>query len=401
MPELIIVCSAIISIIVYIAISKYEKTYINFYTPMMIFIFPIEYILELYYIYYFGYSNTSYGYFFCYLLYSLKAVFLLIIYLFFRKNVSFNKYYGIYKYNIRFSPYIFIGISFLLYLPILLEFKDIIFQPRQIYMATRLGYGLNYILSTTFFYIGFILLLVKEKTFTNKVWIFFVIGIIFIYFHASKLQYIVLIFIMIYYSVYVLNKRYSIIKTLKYILIMVIIILSLFYSNYKDYSDDIDVDNLIMNVALYSDYNRNCMKVIDTFPDILYGKLTFEDYVYSRIPRQIFTDKPKDYGARYLTLYYYPEWFYSEAGDPIFGYGMQYADFRELTIFYIFISSIIDGVSICLSIKYMGSKYTIVSLFTLLTSTGVPIIITGTGGLLIETILLGLIINKIALIKIK
>jgi hypothetical protein len=103
---------------------------------------------------------------------------------------------------------------------------------------------------------------------------------------------------------------------------------------YLTLSEDVR-DDLVEAMSGYSDYTRNAMIVMDDRDlPLQFGRLTMQDSFYSLVPRAVFPDKPRDFGALWLAARYFPERFTLNTGAPAFGIGMLYADFGPFAILY-------------------------------------------------------------------
>lgn len=103
----------------------------------------------------------------------------------------------------------------------------------------------------------------------------------------------------------------------------------LFFSIYSK-QQNIKYDNVLDNIVAYSDYIRNFNDLVDNLDHHYYGKIFFEDEVYSYIPRAIWHNKPELFGSLGLGLNVprLVEWTLKKTGAPSFGViGAAYADF--------------------------------------------------------------------------
>lgn len=390
MIELMILVSLFIVVILYLLIVRYEHSYINVLSPSLLIAIPANYILELINIGNNGYSGSFFAYAYVYATYALSYAALVIAFILYpgnRVKMPFNDYY-----NVKLSPYIFLVIAFLLYLPMIIEFREYLFSPREIYIQTRTGYGLAYFTSDVALNIGFILFLFKKKTGIIQKVIFFLICFILAYLHGSKGHVIELVLILIMYNVYIDNNKIGFLQMIKYVFCFCTVMVMLFFSTLSDAS----FDNIILKISSYSDYTRNAMLVIDdTNLSPQYGKLTFEENIFSRIPRVLYPNKPKNFGTFWLAENYYPEWYDLDTGSPAFGIGVQYADFNVSAVFYIVICSMIVGILLKIFVVRLRSNKTPSDFIMLLFLTGVGLINIGTGYLLPEHFLLAFFISKI------
>src|SRR4029077_9354143 len=62
-----------------------------------------------------------------------------------------------------------LSIGLLLYIPVLIQFSEFIFDPRQIYTQTRTGFGIRAFASSTLAYLAVILILFSKRSKTVKI----------------------------------------------------------------------------------------------------------------------------------------------------------------------------------------------------------------------------------------
>jgi hypothetical protein len=339
--ELIILTSLIIIISCYVIVAKKEKNFFNIFFPKIFFLIPAVYIFELLNIFFGGYSGSLFAYFYCYLTYTMSFIAIVYAYLKF-PNISIKlPFTKNYQNNLSFFSYSFLLSAYLLYLPILIEYKEFILSPRDIYTHTRTGYGLQFFLSTTLVYIAFILYLFKENRRCYGIYIFSILCIFILLMHGSKIQILALAFIYLFYLVYVKQKVYTFFTFVFYGSVFTIMVAVLFYVTLPATMKI----NFIKGVSAYSSYTRNAMLVIDSDMKPQMGRLTAESQIFSRVPRAIYPDKPKDFADFYLAKVFFREWFEADTGSPSFGMvGRPYADFGIFAIFYIVFVSFITGV---------------------------------------------------------
>jgi hypothetical protein len=296
----------------------------------------------------------------------------------------------IFRYRYELFPWILLAAAFFLYLPVLIEFRELLLAPREIYMRTRTGYGLNFFGSSAMIYLAFITYLFKKnKSFAGG---FLLCGIcmVLIYLHGSKGQILGLVEIFIVYRVYILRRAVTIASAVASIA-AVTLVCSISFALFGGLTD---ITELALSMASYSDYTRNAMLVIDDPRGQLYwGRLTVEDEVYSRVPRMIMPNKPKDFGEFKLASTYYPAWFQGDTGSPAFGIGVQYADFGVFAILLISLWSVLQGWLAGLLVTSLKSRPEPGRFVVLLFFSGITVIPLGDGYLLPETVALGMMLT--------
>lgn len=346
---------------------------VNIYTPIFIVLIPSRYVLELIYLLLNGQEGSDYGYFVVFSLYTIELLGLVFGYLLITRSTTFK-----FIQTNRISPgwaWFLLLVAFLVYLPVLLEFREFITQPREIYTRTRTGYGLYFFGSLFFANLAFVAFLFAEIRRLSSRVIFFLALFFIVGTHGSKGAFVTLFFVFVLYMVYIKNVRQSLGKTFRYVTAFFIVMVLLFYVSLPE-SMKLNFFNGIVN---YSDYTRHGVMVIDNPPKVQYGKLILEDNWISFIPRAIYPQKPKDFGSFFLAKYYFPEWFYGDTGSPAFGVGVYYADFREAAFVILFLISLLVGALAKLFLNRMRKFRSASDFIMLLFFAGVPLLNLGTG----------------------
>ena len=325
---MVISFSLSIIILLYIYISKKDNSFVNVLTPIFITLLA-RYILELVYYQSFGMSGSLFAYFYNYAVNTIDFACFSLAYVLFPKKVIKIRIFEHTDHVNHNSliPYLFLILSCLLFLPIIIKFYDIILSPREIYLSTRKGYGYSFYLSSTLLYLSLILFQFKKPSFKGERLIADLIIIILLLLHGSKGQILLFLFIIILYNIYIMGRNVNLKTFIKWSFCICAVVLSLFYITFPEYQRE----DLLLSMALFSNYDRNAMMVIDSDIEPQYGRLTMENELYCRIPRPLYPGKPKDFGTFYLAKKFYPAWFDLEQGSPAFGYGTQYADFNAGT----------------------------------------------------------------------
>jgi len=389
MIVLIILVSLALALAAYVMVAAKDKSYFNVLTPLYLTFIPGYYILELLHIYLFGYSGETSTYLFCYATYGLSFLSMAFAYTRFpsyRVSLPFNA-----NHDIRLLPYVILALSVLVYLPVLIEFREFIFEPRQIYIRTRIGYGHMFFISTMLTYLAFILCLFKNNTFRGEKLLFFVISALLCLMHGSKGQVVQLIFMAMMYRVFVQGRRAKLSTAVSYVVAFGVSLTALFFFFSAKGGDGVEA--FARSMAGYSDYNRNAMMLIEDDPELHYGQLTLETALYSRVPRVLYPAKPRDWGTFALAKKYYPVWYEKASGSPSFGIlGVPYADFGRMAIIYLSIWGIAIGIMLRIFVvrlnKYKNPSDFIMVLFLC----SVPIVPGGMTYLLPEHLVLAILI---------
>jgi hypothetical protein len=224
----------------------------------------------------------------------------------------------------------------LLYLPILVEFRAYLAEPRTIYAMTRTGYGPLFFGSTLFATLGFVTyLFYKQKSLLGAT-SYYVLCAGLTFWHGSKGQILNYVLIWMLYRVYVARKKVSALAALSLVGLAGVITVGSFAA----FGSFADIYDLSTNLVGYADASRNAMKVIDDPQARTYfGELTVENEFYSRIPRVLMPSKPTDYGAFALGKKYDPAQYRAGEGAPNYDIGLTYADFGSFAMIYLCLSS--------------------------------------------------------------
>lgn len=285
-------------------------------------------------------------------------------------------------------PWVFLAGSFLLYVPIFIEFRDHILDPRYIYEQTRTGYGLQYFGSGLLMNCSLVLYLLSARRF-HAIYIFSFLLVALS--KGSKGQVLVGLMIYIIWAVYVLGRRFSLARTLVGASVAVGAMGLLFALNYRG-----EIESLVLTVAGYSDYNRNASLIIeDPKPEVYWGRLSFENVVYSKVPRAIWPSKPKNFGSFYLAEEYFPRLFEMDQGAPSFGIGTYFADFGTFAYVVVFLVNYLSGILLRYFAQRCDRSPSVMSFMMLLFFSDVVLIQAGVGYFVVETFILAILLELI------
>ncbi|MGM9476204.1 hypothetical protein ACS5PU_07230 [Pedobacter sp. GSP4] len=392
----IICISFIIHIACYFYVIKNEKNYINVFFPFMLSVIPVNFIFEPLWLYYFGTAGTTFAYFYVYFCSNITIFMMVLGYIKFPKNLILALPFSYLRPKPRILSYLLITIAAIVYLPVLIEFKEFIFEPREIYTRTRTGYGLYFFVSSFLAMIGFVLLLFSKNLKRSNIIAITIFEAIFLFLHGSKGQVLILLLILAIYFTYVKNWKVNIRKMVIMLASAGGLVISLFIL-----TTSYEYDNIFKVMLGYSDYNRNAMIVVDKDDSNFNGQITYESNFYSRIPRALMPNKPKDYGVFKLAKKYFPEWYYADTGSPAFGYGIQYADFGVFAFFYLAFWGALTGVLLKIFINRLQRFKTPGDFIVVVFLAGIVLIPLGDGYLLPEHLITALIVNMLLSLKFK
>ena len=330
LADTILTTSLVISLAVYVVVSRREGTYLNILTPAFLTAIPANYLFPLFTTHFFGNDASPYAYSYVYATMAVENAAFAYAYL--RSSRKTIRLPFRYSYsNFTSGSLIFLGIAILVYVPILLEFPEYILDPRQIYEHTRVGFGIGYYVSSTLAYLSVILVLFGGCSRWLR-WGVVLVSASLLLLHGSKGQVLSLCLLLALFEVYVNRRKVRLLTSLIVAGSLSVLVLLLFVASMVIEKDPLEA---IRTISEYSDYTRNAMLVIDSHFPLQYGRLTMEGHVYGRIPRFLMPDKPTNFGALYLDDQFFPDSLDAEAGSPDFGIGVQYADFGFLAIAYL------------------------------------------------------------------
>jgi hypothetical protein len=335
---LAISASLVIAILAYLVLSKHEGSSINILTPSFVMGVPALYLLPLMYAKIFGAEGSTYAHFYVYLVLAVES--LAFVYAYTRTGHKVLPMPGASSYsNFDLVSLLCLSAGVLLYVPVLIEFHEFIFDPRQIYMQTRTGFGIQGFVSSTLAYIAVILILFSRRSKTVKaLTILLATGLLSL--HGSKGQVLAVGMILLLYYVYVLGRKVTFARSMIVYACTGVVVLLLFAVTMSLGENAADA---LEAISSYSDYTRNAMLVIDSHYPLQYGRLTIESNTLGVVPRQLMPGKPKNFGTFALAEEFYPDWFDKDTGSPAFGVGVQYADFGSLAILYLALCGLLRG----------------------------------------------------------
>jgi hypothetical protein len=329
--------SLAIAIGAYIFVSRREGSYVNIMTPALAVNVPAFYLLPLVYNQLFGTEGSTFAYVYVYATLAVENV--VFAFLYTRRRVRPIRLPFGYGYeNLGFLSVLFISLAVLLFIPILLEFREYIFDPRRIYEETRTGFGGGYYLSSTAAFLAAILALFSNQSRLKKILLLSASAFI-LFLHGSKGQVFNLLLLVILFEIYVKHRKLKLLPALMAGLGIAVVLVGLFAATMVLGGPMEAVET----VSQYSDYTRNAMLVIDSNMPLEYGRLTWESNVMALVPRAIMPNKPKDYGAFYLDAEFFPGSMDRDQGVPAFGIGVQYADFGWMAIVYLALFAALRG----------------------------------------------------------
>lgn len=359
----------------YLALSRYERNYVNILLPFMLLGIPNFYLFELVYGLLLGFEGSTYAYVYTYATHATGVVAKALAYIA-TPAVVLPLLIRTRRIVVPMVPVLLLLCSLALYAPVLIEFADLIASPREIYSATRVGYGALFFVSTCVLYFAFILLLFSGRITRTYLWLFALAALVILYLHGSKVQVLSLFLIGLYFLVFVKGRRFGFGRLIGLGVGVSTAVLTLFYLTFPATMKE----DFVLSLASYAEATRFGAKVIDDpalEPQL--GRLALENNFYGVVPRALVPDKPRDFGTFWLTSRYAPERFEAATGSPDFGLGVLYADFGVLAIVYHAIAQVLAGVLLKLLVTRLKLRPDAGTFVLLLVFMGVPLLPTGSG----------------------
>jgi oligosaccharide repeat unit polymerase len=336
--DIVLASSLVVTLIAYVKLSRIEGSYINVLVPSLIVAIPACYFFPWIYIHIFGTGASQYAFVY---VYATLAV----------ENVAFVYGYSrarakVVRLPLRFSyqnfgrvAWICLGLAVAIYVPLLMQFREFLLDPREIYKHTRTGFGPQFYVSSFLAYLAVILILFTKRSWLTKA-VVIAVAVVLLLLHGSKGHVLNLVFLLVLFHVYGAGRKVGLGRTFVACSAVALVAVLLFAGTMTLGDGPREV---VETFSGYSDYTRNAMMVIDQHFPLQYGRLTIEGNTIALVPRAFMPNKPKDLGGLYLDEVFYPEQLDADAGAPSFGMGMQYADFGVLAIVYLALFGLLRG----------------------------------------------------------
>jgi hypothetical protein len=371
----------------YVFVSRREKSYINLLTPIFLIDVPVSYLLPLLYLNWFGVEASSYAYIY---VYATKAVESWVFaYAYTRSGTRPIRLPFTYGYA-NFGGLALFGVSaaVLAYLPILIQFRQDLLNPRRIYEQTRIGFGVNFYISSTLAYLSVMLILFSKKSFLTKAFVVITCGLV-LALHGSKGEVLALIMLWVIFEVYVRGHRFRLAPAIIAAGAIAIAGFGLFAATMV-LGTPVEA---LETISQYSDYTRNAMMLIDSNFPRQYGRLVWESNVLGIVPRALMPNKPEDFGAFRLDTEFYPKAIDLGQGAPAFGVGTQYADFGFLAIVYLAMFAALTGWLARVFLQRLRLTHHPADFLVFAFLAGIGIFPIGTGWLFPETLLVAMVLR--------
>jgi len=388
--------SLLIAVLTYVWLSKHEGSSINILTPSFLMAIPAFYLLPLVYLNLFGPEGSIYAHFWVYSALAIEPLAFVSAYT--RTGDKVVRLPGVSSYsNFGFVSLLCLAVGIMLYVPVLIQFREFIFDPRQIYAQTRTGFGIHAFVSSTLAYTAVILILFSRRSKILKIFVILLAtGLLSL--HGSKGQVLSVVLILLLYYVYVLGQKIALGRAMIVYACSAIVVLLLFAATMSLGENAADA---LEAISKYSDYTRNAMLVIDSRYPVQYGRLTLESNTLGLVPRQLMPGKPKNFGAFALAEEFYPEWFDGDTGSPAFGVGLQFADFGSWAVVYLAFVAALRGWLARIFVNRLKMTKHPADFFVVVFLADVSIFPLGVGWLLPEALLVAVFLRFVSRIGVK
>lgn len=385
------------ALLIYLYASLRERTYINALTPFFAFYFATSFVFEPFF---FG-TTANYQYdvqafvfvYCCDFAYFLGLAFAYMAVT--RGGQAANGAHPVVSpaSDLGWLAWLFMIGSALFFLPVALEFREYVFNnPRELYAQTRSGYGQYLFVSALLLNLAVICFLFSSR---KGSLIFIPCVILLSLVKGAKTSALIVVEIYAMWAIYGRGWRVNLGKFLASMTAFAMIIAGLFAFT----SRGVDPTDLFGAISGYSDYNRNGALTVTQPVGPYYGTMALEDFVYSRIPRALFPDKPKNFGTFHLAERYFPEAFALGSGAPAFGAGVYIADFGMLTPLVTLFLGLFGGYLLGLCMQWLRRGGGIAAFITMLYLANVSLIPIPMGYLAIEHLMLGLLVARLARLR--
>lgn len=359
----------------YLFLSRYERNYVNILVPFMLLGIPNYYLFELLYGTVFSFEGSTRAYVYTYATHALGVLAKVFAYVIMPATFV-PLFIKIRRVRLPLAPAVFLAAAIALYAPILIEFSDLLWSPREIYAATRIGYGIEFFISTFILYFALILLLFSGRISRFGACAFGLIALVVLYLHGSKVQVLTFFLILLYFLVFVRGWRIGFAKFVALGTATTALVLALFYVTFPA---NMRTD-FLLSIASYAEATRfGALVIDDPALEPRLGRLAVENSFYGVVPRALFPDKPRDFGTFWLTSRYAPERFEAATGSPDFGLGVPYADFGPFAIAYHVLGQLLAGMLLKIFVTRLRLRPEAGTFVLLLVFMGIPLIPVGSG----------------------
>lgn len=323
MELVIVLASLAVLVFAYFHVSMLDGSLVNVLTPAYAVFVPTNYLVEAIILFTSEPAGSTYAYFLSFSSYAVMYLMIAVGYSLKVRTVRLPMSAGA-TLGSSWIAWALLGLAILFYAPVLVEFRNILLEPRRIYEQTRSGYGLYFFTSTMLCHLATVCILFSRAGRLEKS-LFIIFGLLFLYLHGSKAHVLTLFFILSLWWVYAERRSVSVLGFSVFVVLMGFLGLLLFLVTNPGL---LLGSGILEGFVGYSDYTRNGMLAIDAGIGPTFGAMTLEQEFYTRVPRVIYPEKPNDFGGFQLAELFFPEAFNRGTGAPSFGYGVLFTDFH-------------------------------------------------------------------------
>src|SRR5712672_560080 len=167
LANIVMAGSLFVVLLAYLRLSKVEGSYINVLVPSLIISVPAYYAFPWIYVHIFGTGASRYA--FSYVYATLAVEYVAFVYAYSRAGLKVIRLPVHFSYrNFGRAAWICLSLAVLIYLPLLMEFREFLLDPREIYKQTRTGFGPQFYLSSILAYLAIILILFTKSSWVTK-----------------------------------------------------------------------------------------------------------------------------------------------------------------------------------------------------------------------------------------
>src|SRR5260370_2361051 len=393
LANVVMASSLLIVILAYVKLSRVEGSYINVLIPSLVSGILACYFLAWAYMQIFASGASRYAFLYVYA--TLAAENVAFVYAYSRARAKVVRLPFRFSYqNFGLVAWICLGLAVLIYVPLLMQFREFLLDPREIYRLTRTGFGPQFYISSILAYLAVILILFTKRSWRVKT-VVIAVATWLLLLHGSKGQVLNAVLLLILFYVYGAGKRVGLGRTLIACSAIALVVVLLFAGT-MSLGDG--AQEMLEAISGYSDYTRNAMMVIDEHFPLQYGRLTIEANTLALVPRVVMPTKSKNFAPMRLDEEFYPEELDADAGPPAFGMGLQYADFGALAIVYLALFGLLRGWLARVFVNRLKITHHPADFFMVAFLADVGLFPVGTGWFLPGAILVALLLRPVSMI---
>jgi len=387
----------------YILVSKRERSYLNIITPFFMLATVKTFFLEVWRLF----RLDMWGSDVAFVLVVIANGFYIGAFIFSFILLGKRKGFVIFHLSSKNGKYwveslVFLILCVVFFFPIYKEFGNQVFlDSRYVYTQTRTGWGIYYFVSAFFAYFSLVFCLYSIKPKLVNVLCVAIFYSLLLFFLGSKGKVLGAWTIIFIWYLKQFKPQFSL-KMLCTVFALILPLAAILVSGFTTGgTKDLTLAEKVDFAAMYADYSKNESLVIDDKNmSLMFGKMMFEEFFVSKIPRVFYQNKPKDFGQFYLAEKYYPDRFDMDTGSPSFGKAMYFVDFGYLALFVIALFSFASGLFACMSWNGILFKDNPYNFIVACTFNGVSFIAVGVGSFLIETVLFLMLVYFLRFISI-